>query len=68
MNKTIDFTIFCLESFKNAHHLTGKNALQIFNEYDIFNYIESFYDVLHSSGQAFIIEDIDQFIKQRDEH
>jgi hypothetical protein len=65
MDRTIDFTVFCLESYKQAHHLTGKAVLKVFNDYKVFDYIESFYDVLHSTGQDYIVEDIDVYIKSR---
>lgn len=65
MDRNIDFTVFCLESYKNAHHLTGKATLKIFNENKVFDYINSFYDVLHSTGQGYIVEDIDLYINSR---
>ncbi|WP_432409230.1 DUF3791 domain-containing protein [Wukongibacter sp. M2B1] len=65
MNKTIDFTVFCLESYKQAHNITGKAALEIFNENKVFEYIKSFYDVLHLAGQEYIIKDIDMYINSR---
>jgi hypothetical protein len=65
MDRMIDFTVFCLESYKHAHNLTGKAALEIFNDYKVFDYIKSFYDVLHSTGQEYIVEDINEYIKSR---
>lgn len=65
MNKTIDFTVFCIESYKQAHNITGKDALKIFNDNNVFDYIESFYDVLHSTGQGYIVKDIDMYINSR---
>ena len=32
MNRSIDFTVFCLESYKQSHNITGKAALEIFND------------------------------------
>lgn len=65
LDRTIDFTVFCLESYKKAHNLTGKAALEVFDEYKVFDYIQSFYDVLHSTGQEYIVEDIDVYISSR---
>lgn len=65
MDKTIDFKIFCMESYKQAHNLTGKATLKVFNEYKVLDYIKSFYDVLHSTGQDYIVKDIDMYIKAR---
>ncbi len=65
MDRTIDFTVFCLESYKQAHQLNGKATLKIFNDYKVFDYIQSFYDVLHSTGQEYIVEDLDIYINSR---
>ena len=65
MSKTLEFKIFCLESYKSTHHMNGVSVLDVFNKYGVFDYIESFYDVLHSTGQQYIVEDIDLFMKAR---
>jgi hypothetical protein len=64
-SEKIDFKIFCLESYKQVHKLSGKKALGIFKEYSVFDYLNSFYDVLHTTGQKHIIQDIDEFIEKR---
>lgn len=65
MNKTLGFTVFCLESYKQLHNINGKSALEIFNDNMVFEYIDSFYDVLHSTGQAYIVNYIDKYINSR---
>jgi hypothetical protein len=65
LNRTIDFKVFCLESYKQAHGLAGVKALQLFKKYGVFGYIDSVYDVLHSTGQGYIVDDIDIYIKAR---
>jgi len=65
MSRMIDFTVFCLESYKQAHNQTGKAALKVFNDNNVFDYIQSFYDVLHSTGQDYIVEDIDLYINSK---
>lgn len=65
MNKMIEFTVFCMESYRRANNLTGKAALKIFNDNKVFDYIKSFYDVLHSTGQDYIVQDIDLYINSR---
>jgi len=65
MSKTLEFKIFCLESYKSTHNMNGVSVLDVFNKYGVFDYIESFYDVLHSTGQQYIVEDIDLFMKAR---
>jgi len=65
MDKILEFTVFCLESYKQKHHVSGKVALEVFNDNKVFDYIKSFYDVLHSTGQDYIVKDIDIYIHSR---
>ena len=65
MDKLLEFKIFCLESYKSAHGLTGLAALDIFKKYQVFNYITSCYDALHSAGKLYIVSDIDDYISNR---
>jgi cyclopropane fatty-acyl-phospholipid synthase-like methyltransferase len=63
MDKLLAFKVFCLESYKSVHQLTGIAALDIFKKHRVFDYITSCYDVLHSNGRLYIVSDIDEYIK-----
>jgi hypothetical protein len=65
MSKTMQFKIFCIEQYKKEHNLTGAETVKRFNEYNVLKYLDSFYDVLHSTGAKYIVEDIDMFISAR---
>lgn len=66
MDKKInDFIIFCLESYKSNYNIRGNYAYNIFKKYDLFNYLQECYDVLHTQGQEYIINDIDIYLKNR---
>ena len=67
MDKLITFKVFCLENYKTVHNLTGKIALDIFQKNKVFDYITSYFDVLHSFGRLYIINDIDDFIAHSDQ-
>jgi hypothetical protein len=65
MGKQTAFAVFCLESYKMHKSLTGKQAVQLFLQYGVFDYLKEFYDVLHSTGHKYIINDIDIYLKSR---
>ncbi|MDR2547793.1 MAG: DUF3791 domain-containing protein [Lachnospiraceae bacterium] len=65
MNKTTHFKIFCLERYKSHHHLNGNEAFHLFKEYGVLEYLTSFYDVLHTYGDNYLVADIDDFIASR---
>jgi len=65
MSNTAHFKVFCLERYKHEHNMKGKDAFRLFKEYGVLDYIGSFYDVLHTFGDKYIVADIDEFIATR---
>ena len=64
-NDIVRFKVFCLERYKFYHNMTGKEAFQLFKEYGVLDYIDRFYDTLHTTGDRYIVSDIDEFIAVR---
>jgi hypothetical protein len=65
MPEVVRFKAFCLERYKHAHNLKGSETLRLFKQYGVMDYIGSFYDVLHTFGDRYIVADIDEFITSR---
>jgi len=59
------FLIFCLEMYKTAKSMTGKQVIALFRRYNVIDYVVSCYDALHTTGTNYIVEDIDLFIEAR---
>ena len=65
MSKELRFTVFCMENYKVYRKLTGREVLELFERYDVFEYIREFYDVLHTTGHNYINRDIDIYLSSR---
>ena len=65
MSNTMQFKVFCIEQYKNKHNMTGTETVKRFKEFCVFDYLTSFFDVLHTAGAQYIVEDIDMFIAAR---
>ena len=65
MSNETAFSIFCLESYKVYKSLTGKQTAELFHRYGVFDYLNEFYDVLHTTGYQYINQDIDIYLKSR---
>jgi len=65
MSREGKFLIYCLEMYRAAKNLTGKQAIDLFKQYGIIDYVMSCYEALHTTGTNYIIEDIDLFIEAR---
>ena len=59
------FQLFCLESYKYASGITAKVALNEFIDKQVFEYLSSGYEVLHTQGKNYLIADIKDFIEHR---
>ena len=65
MDNTTKFLVYCVEIFKTAHKINGKQAVELFDRYGVFEYIVKFYGALHTTGPEYIIEDIAGLIEER---
>ena len=59
------FLVYCIEIYKSAHKISGKEVIQIFSQYGIMDYIVKCYGALHTTGPEYIIEDIAGFIEEQ---
>ena len=62
MSSNAEFIAYCLEEYKAAKGMTGKEVITLFKQYDIIDYIVSCYGALHTMGGLAITEDIDSLI------
>ena len=65
MSKQGEFLVYCLEMYKAAKNMTGKQTIELFKRYGISEYLTSCYDALHTTGPKYIVEDIDLFVEAR---
>ena len=61
MSKEGNFLIFCIEQYKSAKNLNGRQVMDILRKYKISEYIVSCFEALHTTGTNYIIEDIDLY-------
>lgn len=59
------FLIYCIERYKSAKGLTGKQVYELFTKYGVWEYIYFCFEALHTTGEKYIIEDIDMYIRGR---
>ena len=65
MSREGKFLVYCLEMYRAAKKMTGKQTIELFKQYGISDYVISCYEALHTTGTNYIIEDIDLFIEAR---
>lgn len=63
--KIAEFMSFCVEMYAKSKHLSGGVVAAMLTRCDGFNYLRHGYDVLHTMGTEWLIEDLDDYFKAR---
>ena len=62
------FLAYTAERYKNAKNINGRELKELFDKYDVWDYIYTSADALHTTGDKYIVEDIDLFIESKKNH
>nr|WP_312579418.1 DUF3791 domain-containing protein [Sedimentibacter sp.] len=65
MYEKLDFLVYCIENYKNANGLKGKETIDLFNRYRVLDYINASYEAMHTTGKEYIIDDLNIYIDAR---
>ena len=63
--EVFEFYTYCLEKYALEHHLSGMRAWVMFKESGADEYVINNYDLLHTQGTEYVLEDIHHFITKR---
>lgn len=66
MSEQGKFMVFCAEQYKLAKNMTGAELEHVFTKYDVWDYVYSCFEALHTTGTNYIINDIDSYIADRE--
>ena len=60
-----EFYTYCLEGYATSKQISGIRAWVLFKETGADKYVIDNYDLLHTQGLEYILDDIQRFIKRR---
>lgn len=60
-----EFYTYCVENYASRKRLTGMQAWLTFKETSADKYVIDNYDLLHTQGMDYILDDIQRFINRR---
>lgn len=56
------FLSFCIEQYKHAHALTGREAMEVLARTGTLDYLEQHYEVLHTQGPEWILAEVEEYL------
>ncbi len=62
MSKESNFLIYCMERYRHFKGFSGADVAKIFDQYGIYGYITKYFESLHTMGDHYIVQDIDDYI------
>ena len=68
MLKHIEFVIYCLEEYRSAKKLTGRQVIAVFDKYRVYDFIENSYDALHTFSGDEIAWNISRYMQRYRRH
>ena len=63
--EVFEFYTYCLENYAARKQISGLSAWTIFKESGADDYVIENYDLLHTQGLEYLLDDIQRFIKRR---
>ncbi|MGN0240416.1 MAG: DUF3791 domain-containing protein [Candidatus Weimeria sp.] len=64
--KSLEFTVFMIHALAASWKKSCKQVYQILNDTGILDsYILPYYDVLHTQGEQYLVDDITGFVKDK---
>ena len=61
------FLSFCIEQYKVKQGLSGEDTMNLFEEYNVLSYLSDNFEVLHTQGRQWLMEEIEDYITKRKE-
>ena len=63
--KVAEFMSYCIEMYARDKHLSGSVVAAMLTQCGGFEYLRRGYEVLHTMGSEWIVEDLDGYFKLR---
>lgn len=60
------FLSFCIELYGKKHQLSGNEVVALFDRYEILTYLEKNFEVLHTQGHQWLMEEINERINNKE--
>lgn len=60
------FLSFCIEQYGKKYQLSGDEVVSLFDRYEVLPYWEENFEVLHTQGHQWLMEEIDEMINSKE--
>lgn len=65
MTNKSQFLIYCIQKYSQVKNIPGPDVVDLFDKYSLQDYILEFSELIQAQGDLAIVDEIDEFIKER---
>ncbi len=59
------FISFCIEQYKHEMGMSGSEVMDLFDRSGLLEYLSENYEVLHTQGHCWLIEEMKDYLKEK---
>lgn len=63
--EAFEFYVYTLEKYAINKRISGLQALALFKEYEADEFLLKHYDLLHTQGTGYVLDEVERFINRR---
>lgn len=64
-SKELQFIVFCIESYAHKNSLSSLQVYALFKSKDLIPFLKNNFEVLHTQGEDYILDEIKLYLKRR---
>ena len=64
-DKEQQFIVFCIESYARRNSMTSLQAYALFRRNSLISFLRNNFEILHTQGEDYILEEIKLYLKRR---
>ena len=59
------YMVFCMELYRRDRQLTGRQVVDLFTRFNVYDYIRGFFGAFHTMSEKLVFADIDAYIARQ---
>lgn len=64
-SRELQFVVFCVDMYARMNGLSGLQAYALFKEKNLLSFLKNNYEVLHTQGENYIMDEIKLYLRRR---
>lgn len=64
MSREGAYMVYCLERYRHARGLTGREVAAYFRKHGLYDYVMEFFGAFHTMGEELVFRELDEHVRR----